>query len=163
MGFYTEIHNKLITDFAILDIGGGQNFGAVKKAYRAETMQPLDCLIMPDTSSEQVTGGSAGNTATTRQYGFAVSLYELINSTDDDSVMDIKYSRLTNCQDAILDYLEVEPNSLRTWALNLNEPINLFKIRVTQVFYDRLQAENGFAEQLLIRFSVFVNVVPQNL
>lgn len=158
----SKIHDKLITDFAALQYSnGGTVFTNVKKYFAASAMAPGDCLIMPYSNTETVSGGSAGNTQTTREYGFRAVVVEQIEASDTDSQGAMKYSRLLNTQDSILDYLQREPSNLNSWG-NANN-IFIFKIRVRQVRHDVQRTEGGYAAILDISFGVFLNVIPQNL
>jgi hypothetical protein len=156
------IHDKLITDFTALKFSDNSALLAnVKKFYASETMKGRDGLIMPDSTGEVVEGQSAGNTQTTRSYSFKAIVIEEINATDSDSEGSIKYSRLLNVQDSILDYIQKEPSNLRAWGLTNN--INIYKNRITNITFDQQLAEQGYIEVMTIRFTIFCNVVPQLL
>jgi len=156
------IHDKLITDFTSLKFSNNQNiFNNVKKFYASTSMEALDCLIIPDSLSENVQGGSAGNTQTTRIYRFRALSYEQIEAADTDNVGNIKYSRLLNIADSILDYLQKEPSNLNSWGST--NSINIYKIRVDSPRYDTQQTENGYNAFIDISFSVYLSLIPQNL
>lgn len=156
------IHDKLITDFAALQFEGGNTLlNNVKKFYAASSWESQDGLILPDSTPEQTEGNSAGNTATTREYSFRFLAKEEIEATDVDATGSLKYSRLMNIVDAVLDYLQKEPNNLRAWG-NTNS-IDIFKIRITSMRYDTLETEGGYSVIAHVSFSVFVNIIPQNL
>lgn len=156
------IHDKLITDFSAFQFEGGNTmFNNVKKFYAASSVKPLDCLIIPDTNQETVQGQSAGNSQTTREYAFRAVVIEQIEATDSDTEGSLKYSRLMNIQDEILDYLQKEPSNLRSWGQTNN--IQIFKNRVTQVRFDTVESESGYVVMLDVLFGIFLNVVPQSL
>jgi dsDNA-binding SOS-regulon protein len=162
MSIGTQIHDKLITDFATLTFGDGNiTFNNVKKFYRAESQQALDCLVLPDTTPEVIVGQSAGNTQTTRQYTYRIIVTESIEEATTDEEGANKYSRILDIQDGLLDYLQKEPSNLNAWGQTNN--IHIFKIRVNNPRFDRLSTANGYAEVLDLTFTVFVNVIPQNL
>jgi hypothetical protein len=162
MAIAQKIHDKLITDFQALTFENDSTlFTNVKKFYASQTMQARDCLIIPDTNDEQVLGGSAGNTSTTRNYGFNAIVIEAIKATDSDSEGSLKYSRLLNEVDEILDYIQKEPSNLNSWGATNN--IDIFKIRLRQVFFNQELAENGYVEVANVQFNVYLNVTPQLL
>lgn len=158
----TTIHNKLLVDFAALKFANNATiFNNVKKFFAGGSMEALDCLVIPRTTPEIVTGQSAGNTATTRVYSFSAIVTEQIESTDSDSAGSVKYSRLLNIQDSILDYLQKEPSNLNSWGNSNN--INIFKIRTDIPRFDVFQTESGYSAVLDITFSIYVNIIPQSL
>lgn len=157
----SKIHDKLISDFKGLKFSNNATiFTNVKKFY-VDTMTANDCLIIPDSIPEETTGASAGNTATTRAYTFRAVAMEIIESSDTDENGDIKYSRLLNIQDSILDYLQKEPSNLNSWGTSNN--VNIYKIRVNSVNFDIQQFSSGYGVFLKVNFSVYLNVIPQNL
>jgi len=156
------IHDKLITDFAAFTFEGGADmFSKVQKFYASDSMGALNCLIIPDSNQETVEGLSAGNTATTREYAFRAVVIEVIEEADTDAEGSLKYSRLMNVTDEILDYLQKEPNNLRAWG-NTNN-LNIFKNRIRSVRYDTVESTAGYAVLLEVIFGVYLNVIPQNL
>lgn len=57
----TTIHNKLLVDFAALKFANNATiFNNVKKFFAGGSMEALDCLVIPRTTPEIVTGQSAG-------------------------------------------------------------------------------------------------------
>ena len=157
-----QIHDKLITDFAALTFEDATPlFGNVKKFYRQNSMEGRDCLILPNSNTENVDGESAGNFQTTRMYGFRMIAIEEIEAADDDDEGAIKYSRLMNIQDTVLDYLQKEPSNLNSWG-DANS-ITIYKIRLGSVRWDTQPTEGGYVSLLDIPFTVFLNVIPQNL
>lgn len=158
----SKIYDKLITDFAALQFANNTTiFSAVKKYYANDSMEALNCLIVPSTTNEVVTGQSAGNTATTRLYAFSAIVVEQLESTDNDANGSIKYSRLVNIADSILDYLQKEPSNLNSWGNDNN--ISIFKIRTDSPRYDIQKTESGYAVILDVSFTIYLNVIPQNL
>jgi len=156
------IHDKLITDFKTFDFEGGNTmFNNVEKFYAGSTMGALDCLIVPDSNLESVEGGSAGNTQTTREYAFRAVVIEVLEETDSKAEGSLKYSRLMNVTDAILNYVQKEPSNLRAWGLT--NDILIFKTRIRNVRYDTVKTKSGYAVLLEVIFGVYLNVVPQNL
>lgn len=158
----TLIHEKLITDFDALTFsGGGDLFNRVQKFYKTNSMGSGDCLVLPDLGTENVDGESAGNTATTREYGWRVIAVEEIEASANDSEGSIKYSRMMNRLDSLLDYIQKEPSNLNAWG-NANS-INVFKMRLRSWRYDQQRAENGIVALIDITFSVYLNIIPQLL
>lgn len=156
------IQDKLIVDFIALTFEGGNTiFNNVRKFFATDSMESLDCLIIPDSNQEQTSGLSAGNTQTTREYAFRAIVVEHIEAAATEEEGTLKYSRIGNIEDAILDYLQKEPSNLNSWG-NTNN-LAIFKIRVTNVRYETVQSEAGYVVLLDILFSVFLNVIPQNL
>ena len=158
-----KIHDKLITDLSALtfETGGGTLFGNVKKFYATGTMAGRDCLIVPDSNDETVVGQSAGNTQTTREYGFKAVTIEVLEASDTDAIGAMKYSRLINIQDVLLNYLQKEPSNLNAWG-NTNG-ISIYKIRVRPVRWDTQASESGYVALMEISFGVYLNIIPQNL
>lgn len=157
-----QIHDKLITDFAAFEFEGGATmFNNVQKFYPKSSMGALDCLIVPDSNLETVEGLSAGNTQTTREYAFRAVVVEVLEETDTTAEGSLKYSRLMNVTDAILDYVQKEPSNLRAWGIS--NDIQIFKTRIRNVRYDTERSESGYVVFLEVIFGVFLNVVPQNL
>jgi hypothetical protein len=162
MGIGSKIYDKLIEDFSNLQFEDGTTiFNKVQKYYAKDSMEALDCLIIPVSTNEVVTGQSAGNTATTRLYAFSAIVVEQLEATDNDVAGGIKYSRLVNIADSILDYLQKEPSNLNSWG-NAND-ISIFKIRTDFPRYEVQQTESGYAVYLDVSFTIYLNVVPQNL
>lgn len=156
------IHDKLITDFIALNFADNTDlFVNVKKFYAANSMKARDCLIIPDSNSETTEGQSAGNFQTTREYAFRAISIENLEETDNDATGSIKYNRLMNIQDTILNYLQKEPSNLNSWGAT--NSIAIYKIRVRPVRWDVQRTESGFSAILDIPFSIFLNVIPQNL
>lgn len=158
-----QIHDKLITDFAALKFEDDTTvlFSNVRKYFAATSMEPGDCLIIPDSNSEIIMGQSAGNTATTREYSFRAITFEQLEATDDNAAGSLKISRLMNRLDSVLEYLQKEPSNLNSWG-NSNG-IAIFKIRMRPVRFDTQQSEGGFSMLYDVPFSVYLNIVPQNL
>lgn len=158
----SKIYDKLITDFSALKFSDNSTvFANVKKFYASGAMEARDCLLIPDSIPETVVGQSAGNYQTTRAYTFRAIAYEVLEETESDSSGSIKYSRLMNITDAILNYLQKEPSNLNSWG-NSNS-ISIYKIRVNQPRFDTQRSENGFVALVDINFSIYLNVIPQNL
>ena len=158
----SKILAKLITDFAGLKFSNNQViFNNVRSFYTGDSMEPLDCLVIPDITPEVTFGESAGNTQTTRIYQFRTLVFETIESSADNSAGQLKYNRILNITDALLDYLQKEPSNLNSWGNSNN--INIFKIRVVQPRFDTQRTETGFGVLLDLSFGVYLNVVPQNL
>lgn len=155
------IHDKLVTDFAALKFSNNATiFNNVKKFFASGSMEALDCVILPDSTPEVVEGQSAGNSQTTRIYNFRAFTYEQIEAASDDAAGSMKYSRLLNTQDSILDYLQKEPSNLNAWG-NTNN-IRIYKIRVNSVNFDTQRSEGGFLVLLEISFGVYLNIIPQS-
>lgn len=162
MSIGEQIHSKLITDLATLTFDGGATiFNNVKPFFAEESMASSDCLLIPDSVPEIITGQSAGNIQTTRQYGFRIIVYEEIEASTTDSEGAVKYSRLLNTTDALLDYLQKEPSNLNAWGAT--NDINIFKIRVQNPIYDTQKSQGGYVGILDMTFSIYLNVIPQNL
>lgn len=163
MNIGQQIHDKLLVDFGNLEFYNTNTkiFTTVKKFYASGSMHSSNGLIIPDSTPEIVEGQSAGNSQTTRVYTFRAIAVEEIEATDSDSEGSLKYSRLLNIQDAILDYLQKEPSNLNAWG-NTNS-IFIFKIRVNNVTYDTQKSETGYVALLDVNFSVYLSVIPQNL
>lgn len=158
----SKIHDKLLTDFATLTFTGGATcFNSVKKFYTASSWGPRDCVVLPDSTPEEVIGPSAGNTQTTRIYTFRAVVYEQIEAAASDSAGSIKYQRLLNIQDALLNYLQKEPSNLNSWGST--NSIAIYKIRVNQPRFDTFETEGGWGAILDLNFSIFLNIIPQNL
>ncbi len=158
----SKIHNKLITDFQALKFSDNTViFQNVRKFFPVNSMKSLDCLIVPGPAPEVVEGQSAGNFQTTRMYNFRAVVMEVLESTTTNVEGDIKYTRIMNILDAILDYLQKEPSNLNAWG-NSNS-INIFKIRVGLPDFVPQQSTNGYSVILDVPFIVYLNVVPQNL
>ena len=157
----SKIHDKLITDFQALKFSNNTNiFNNVKKFFTS-SMVSMDCVIMPQSTPEDVQGQSAGNYQTTRMYTYSATVIEQIESSISDTAAGIKYARLENIQDSILDYLQKEPSNLNSWGDT--NGINVFKIRVNNCDYRIEKAESGYVVALGVIFTIFVNVIPQNL
>lgn len=162
MSIYTTIAEQLKSDIMVLQFeGGNTSFKNVKYGYRSGLMGDDDALLLPDSNNETVEGQSAGNTQTTREYGFELQVYEEINTDISNTQIDTKYLRLMNRVDSVLDYIQKEPSNLNSLSLGSNGVV--FKMRLRQVIHDRIKTELGIVEYASIRFSVFVNVVPQLL
>ena len=160
----SKIHDKLITDFTALNYTASNPvFVNVKKYFAADTMAARDILVRPDFNSEETAGQSSGNTATTREYSYRAIMVEFINSSESDSEVSIKYSRLENQLDALLDYIQKEPSNLNSWGNTQSPVINIFKMRLKNVNHDVQLTENGYGEILDVRFSVYLNITPQLL
>ena len=154
------IHDELITDFAALQyVGGATIFNNVKKFYAADSMKSSDCLILPASNTEEI----AGNTSTHKVYSFDALAIEVINDTDSDAEGALKYSRLLNIQDSILDYIQLEPSNLNAWGQLQSPVLNVYKIRLSQVAFDEQLTQGGFAAVMRVRFSIFINITPQNI
>lgn len=158
------IHDKLITDFAALKFENNTTsiFNNVKKFYAASSQKPQDCLIKPDSNNEIVSGQSAGNTATTRVYTYAAIFFEQVEASTTDNEGSIKYQRLMNTLDGILNYIQREPSNLRSWGIS--NGIDIFKTRLNNVRFGVLErSEGGFVEVGYVLFSVYLNITPQLL
>lgn len=152
---------KLITDFKALTFAGGEDlFIDVKSAYREGIRGNRQAILIPDDNSETI----RGNTETDRQYGFLLSALEETNSTETDAIVQNMYVRLLNIQDALLDYLQKEPNNLRTWGQNQSTIIPIYKIRLGQpIFLEGKTPSGGYGVEMQFRFTVYINVTVQNL
>ncbi len=159
----SKIYDKLITDFAALKYEDGVTvtFGNVKSFFADGTMSEGDCLILPISAPEQVTGPSAGNMQTTRILGFSATTFEILESAISQSAGEVKMRRLTNKLDVMLKYLQKEPSNLNAWG-QTNE-IDIYKIRVDLPRFAPQRSTAGFTYLLEVPFSVYLNVVPQNL
>lgn len=157
-----QIHDKLLTDFAALKFSNNSAlFNNVEKYYASSQMEARDCLIKATSVPENVEGGSAGNFQTTRMYSFSAFTFEQIEASDTTAAGKIKYSRLLNILDSILDYLQKEPSNLNAWGAS--NSINIYKIRVNNPVFDTVQTEGGYSEVLEVPFTIYLNVIPQNL
>lgn len=158
----TKIHDKLITDFATLQFeGAGVLFNNVKKYFADNTMGASDCLLTLDSVAESTSGGSAGNSATTREATFLAVFFETLEKASSDTEASTKYSRLLNITTSILDYLQKEPNNLRLWGAGEN--IQIHKIRAGQTNYQAELTPNGYAIVAYAPFTVYINITPQLL
>ena len=156
------IHDKLLTDFAALKFEDNSTlFRNVKKFYKARTMGARDCLIVPDSTPEETEGPQGGNYQTTRIYTFRAIYLETIESADNDEEGALKYSRLLNTTDSVLNYLQKEPSNLNSWGDS--NGIAIYKIRVQSLRYTDQETKKGYATLGHVTFGVYLNVVPQNL
>lgn len=158
----SAILDKLISDFAALKFANNVTiFNNVKVFYTGDSMESMDCLIIPDVLPETTVGESAGNTQTTRIQTFRIITFETIEASATNAEGLIKYKRLLNIADSILDYLQKEPSNLNSWGNSNN--IAIYKIRVNQPRFDTQRTETGFAVILDLSFGIYLNIVPQNL
>lgn len=154
------IHDKLITDFTTLQFGNTNSlFTNVKKHYPLTSMKGGDALIVKDGFSENI----QGIVSTERNYDFLFITYEAIESSLSQNDSDAKLDRLSEVEDKVLDYLQKEPNNLRSWGFSQSPSIEVVKIRVVSNLYDTLQAENGYVKELQIRFTITTRIDSQNI
>jgi hypothetical protein len=150
--------DKLITDFTALQFDSGSSlFTNMKKFYRASSMQGGDGLLLADQIGEDI----KGVTTTQREYGFVLVHIESMEGVETDADAAIRIDRQSEVETTLLDYLQKEPNNLRTWG-NTNG-IEVVKIRIGNGIYLDQKSESGQARALVLRFKVIVDINNRNL